>query len=124
MAVFLSQWRIFSDTKDADAAERFTAKLQKRVDHTFREIVVDHYHKGGHLVTFTIEHEFDDWIATVYDVIAFAQRMGYGWSISGFIDEELDLIATDLSIAGIKLVTCHCARTGTLNARSRGHAPE
>jgi hypothetical protein len=42
-------------------------------------------------VPFDIEHEIDDWTATVYDVILSAQQMGYGWSISGFIDEELNM---------------------------------
>ncbi|EMI17066.1 hypothetical protein RMSM_06011 [Rhodopirellula maiorica SM1] len=43
--------------------------------------------------------------------------MGQGWSISGFVDEELDLIATGASIAGIKMVHCFCPRPGTPNAK-------
>ena len=79
--------------------------------------MVNDYDKGGHVVTFDIEHDFDDWTATVYDLISCAQRMGHGWSIKGFIDEELDLIASGTSIPGIKMVSCFCPRPGTQNAK-------
>lgn len=113
----LSHWRIFTDTKKPEAARRLIAKLKTRVDRSFGEITVDNYHKGGHVVTFDIEHEFNDWIAAVYDVISCAQQMGHSWSIGGFIDEELDLIATGTSISGIKMVSCFCPRPGTPNAK-------
>jgi len=113
----LSHWRIFTDTKKSEAAGSLATKLQANIDRNFREINVDDYHEGGHVVTFDIEHEFDDWPATVYDVISCAQRIGHGWSISGSVDEEFDLIATGSPISGIKMVSCFCPRPGTPNAK-------
>jgi len=113
----LSHWRIFTDTKKPESACRLVAKLQARTDRNFGELNVNDYHKGGHVVTFDIDHEFDDWPTTVYDVIACAQLIGHGWSISGFIDEEMDLIANGTSISGIKMVSCFCPRPGTPNAK-------
>ena len=112
----LSHWRISTDTKKTEAAHRLATKLQTRIARDVREINVDDYHKGGHVVTFDIEHKFDDWAATVYDVISCAQQMGHGWSISGFIDEELDLATTGTLIGGIKMVSCFCPRPGAINA--------
>lgn len=113
----LSHWRVFTDTKKPEAARRLVAKLQARIDRNCGQMIVDDSHKGGHVVKFDIEHEFDDWIATVYDVLSCAQKMGHGWSISGFIDEELDLIANGASISGIKMVSCFCPRPGTPDAK-------
>ena len=112
-----SHWRIFTDTKKPDSARRLALKLQAQGGHEFHELKVDDYHKGGHVVTFDIGHEFDDWAAVAYDVISCAQQMGHGWSISGFIEEELELISTGTSIAGIKMVSCFCPRPGTQNAK-------
>jgi hypothetical protein len=100
-----------------ETALQLTNKLQACIDRTFREIVTKDYEKGGHVVTFDIEHDCADWTATVYDLISCAQRMGHGWSIKGFIDEELDLIATGTSIPGVKMVSCFCPRPGTQNAK-------
>lgn len=112
----LSHWRIYTDTKRPEDAQYMAMKVQAQVVRDFTDIKIDDYHKGGHVVTFDISHEFEAWQAVVCDVIGCAQRMGRGWSISGFIDEELDLISNDLSIPGIKMVSCFCARPGTLNS--------
>ena len=112
-----SHWRIFADTKRTDGAQRLTSKLQTQADRDFCEIKIEDYHKGGHVVTFDIFHEGDDWKTAVYDVIRCAQHMGHGWSISGFIEEEFDLVSTGSSIAGIKMVSCFCARPGRPNAK-------
>jgi hypothetical protein len=113
----VSHWRVFTDTKKREVAEHLTAKLQSRVGRTFQDIVVYDYHKGGHVVTFNIEHDFDQWQGVAYDVIACAQQLGHGWSLSGFIDEELELISTGISVAGIAMATCFCPRPGTPNAK-------
>src|SRR5690606_16523498 len=98
-----SHWRVFTDTRKPEAARRLVAKLQARIDRNLGPMIVEDYHKGGHVVTFDVEHEFDDWPAAVYDIISCAQQMGHGWSIGGFIDKELDLIANGASISGIKM---------------------
>ena len=115
--MILSHWRIFTDTKRTDGAHRLTLKLQAHVDRNFSKIKIEDYHKGGHVVTFDISHESDDWMTTVYEVISIAQQMGHGWSISGFIDEVLDLTSTCTSIVGIKMVSCSCPRPATAIAK-------
>ena len=117
----VSHWRIVTDTRRPDAAERLAAKLQALLGRAFREMNVDAYHKGGHVVAFDMEHDIRDWEATVYDVISCAQQMGQGWSISGCITEELDLVTTRTAIAGIKMVSCFCPRPGTPNANCGEH---
>jgi hypothetical protein len=113
----VSHWRVFTDTNRPEAAQRLTAKLQAQTGREFRQIGINDYHKGGHVVTFDIQHEIDQWEAAAYDVIACAQRMAAGWTLSGSIDEELDLIATKTSVAGIKMVSCFCPRPGSPNAK-------
>lgn len=118
-----SHWRIFTDTNRTEGAQRLTSKLQSRADRDFCKITIEDYHKGGHAVTFDIFHEVDDWKSAVYDVIQCAQQVGHGWAISGFIDEEFELVSTGSSIAGIKLITCFCPRPGTPNAQSTETPP-
>jgi hypothetical protein len=76
---------------------------------------VEAYNKGGHVVTFSLEHGFEAWSEGVYDVLACAQLMCGGWYLSGFIEEEFDLTSTDCPIPGIDMVTCFCPRPGTSN---------
>jgi hypothetical protein len=111
----VSHWRIFTDTRKPEAAQRLTEKLQSRAGRDLREIAIDEYHKGGHVVTFNMVHECEQWNTTVHDVIVCAQEMGHGWSIGGFAEEELDLTSTGSSIPGIKLLTCFCRRSETSN---------
>jgi len=112
-----SHWRIITDTKKPDSARRLALKLRALGGREFKEINVADYIKGGHIVTFDIGHDFSDWTAVAIDVISCAQQMGHGWSISGFIEEELELFSTGTSVAGIKMVSCYCPRPGTPNAK-------
>ncbi len=112
-----SHWRVFTDSSKQEVAKRVIADLECRTARRFQNVHVDAYHKGGHVVTFDIEHNEDDWCRNAYDIIVCSQNMATGWSIAGQIEEDFDLMTTKTSIVSVKMITCSCARPGTANAK-------
>ncbi len=76
------------------------------------EIVsVEKYLNKGCLSTCSVELESKDWTQLVYKTILFAQRFGYGWSISGSIEEEVNLSTTGINAGcGITLADIYISR--------------
>lgn len=113
--VIVSHWRVFTDTKRTETAKRLIARLQHESDRKFLDTTAESYHKGGHVVMFKLVHDFETWPEGVYDLLVCAQHMGHGWSIGGWVEEEIDLWSSCFSIPGIKAATCFCPRPGTSN---------
>ena len=112
-----SQWRIFTDTKTPENAERLLSKLVGGLNVVPLDVCSAPYHKGGHTVTFRLLHDCVDWQLAVFKILAIAQRFAYGWSITGDIEVEFDLFSTKCSVPGITMLHCFVARPGTVNAR-------
>lgn len=111
-----SHWRIFTDTKTPEKALKLITKLKTRLDREPADVRVEPYHKGGHVVSLDLSHDAERWNDVVVDILTCAQTIGFGWSLSAFVQEEIELTTTHTSVAGIKMINCFCARPGTPNA--------
>jgi len=114
-----SHWRIFTNAKKPETAERVLQKIQKKWDCEPRNIKIEPCHKGGHVISLELPHEFERWNDVVVDVITCMQVVGYGVSISSFIQEELDLVSVKSCVAGVDMITCHCSCTNRSDAYAK-----
>ena len=63
---------------------------------------VEPYHKGGTSAQFELSIADRDWPDAVLACLRMAQSFGYSWSLSGDVDNEIELTATRLAVPGIE----------------------
>jgi hypothetical protein len=108
--------RFFVSAKRRDAAERVAARTMEIAELTATASEWRPYEKiGGWVGTFRwfVDRPDDEWPLTVFDLLAVAQRIGHGWTMSGRIEEGLDL-STDRPAgrgAGMRMITLQALRT-------------
>ena len=88
------------------AGDRGAVVVQNRLSRAYDLTAVKRevYHKGGHQL-FMEQDIAGDWPLAVIDAIGLAQRVGYGWALSGDIRTSLDMTTTRLRESGATFAT-------------------
>lgn len=92
---------VFTDASTEQKAENILSKL---IEHLGLKTEVKHieaYSKGGYQCTLNIEHSVEDWQQAVYECLIIAQAIGYSWTITGNVTEEIDLWSNKTKFSGI-----------------------
>jgi hypothetical protein len=93
--------RLVLETTSEKSARVVLARLQGLFD--FDLLTLAPYHKGGFEANLTAKSSGQKWQAVVLGVIELAQSFGSGWGISGSIQDEIELVASDsFRIPGIQ----------------------
>jgi hypothetical protein len=109
-----SHWRVFTNTNTVEGTLKLIEELQRRLlEHKLTNVLTEPYSKGGYVVSFDLFHIQEYWNDIVVDVINCAQNAGYEWSLSAFVQEEIDIISTKIMISGITMIHCSCTRLTT-----------
>lgn len=98
-----ADWKLFTDAHTTKNAARLGARAIKLLGLDYAEPTVTPYHKGGFTAAFSSQHS-GSWAEIVLEILAAAQRLGSGWTLSGSIVNELDLITSSVRLAGVELV--------------------
>lgn len=87
--MFKSTWKLHLDSSTEDSANKIIKRCIKAFDRPPIESSVTKYPKGGYMAIMEFYHNDNlTWSEVVYEIIAFGQRLGSGWSILGNISEE------------------------------------
>jgi hypothetical protein len=107
--------RFFVAAKRRHAAERVAARMMEAAGFVAADSEWEPYEKiGGWVGTFrwNLDRPDEEWPSTAFDLLAAAQRMGYGWALSGCIEEGLEL-STDRTKGaggGMRMITFQALR--------------
>lgn len=91
--------RLILDTKKPAAVQRVIAPIVKAIDATEKSSVP--YDKGGTEVVLEIPLSTNTWAGQVLHLIRVAQYLGYGWHITGIIDDEISMTSDQFRFTGI-----------------------
>jgi hypothetical protein len=97
-----ANWKIFTDCKSDAAAKKVATKFFVLVNSEPLSVIVEPYHKGGYVVTATVELEASAWSQSVLFALQKAQTVGKAWTISGNIADELDAWSNEALVPGIQ----------------------
>ena len=103
-----SFWKFWCDAKNNKNASNLLQQVKRELAVGVSEEKVDAYHKGGFVVSFCVDHDVNQWNDFVVEVIAFGQRVGYGWSLSGDINQQVDGWSNESRISGIQSIQWMC----------------
>lgn len=95
----------FIDASRQDNAERLFNSIKKETSVDLNLECIDPYHKGGHTIRSAYQISNKKWTEAVFTGIQTLQLLGYGWSISGAIQEELSAETDRSVISGIDLIS-------------------
>ena len=92
--------RLIIDAKSERSALRVVERLRRLVEAEVESI--EPYNKGGFECCLALSVAGASWPDKVVSVVSAAQSFGYGWTISGSIDEEVDIVASRFSVPGLE----------------------
>lgn len=58
----------------------------------------------GSLITFSIEHDADEWSAFIYQILLLAQSVGFGWNLTGSIGEDPVASTEHANLSGVSFI--------------------
>jgi hypothetical protein len=105
--------RYFVAAKDRTVAERFAAQRLEAAGFAPTDSEWAPYEKtGGWVGTFRwqLTPVKAEWSTVVYELLTACQRIGYQWTVSGRIDETLELLTNKPSGYGIAMITLTARR--------------
>ena len=101
-----SSWKLWATAATPEKARRVLRDVLRRMSAEAADVQVEPYPKiDGHVVRFSIELVEVDYADAVVAVLALGQRVGRGWTLSGFIGEELDMSTDSVSVTGAAMLS-------------------
>ena len=91
--------RIILDTKKPATADKIVTPIAADIGAV--QISSAPYVKGGTEVMLEVPLSSSDWPAQILELIRIAQYLGYGWHITGSIDDSISLTSEKFRITGI-----------------------
>ena len=110
-----SHWKLHSSAKNEKNASvilnRATKSIGKKpikVEYTFDK-------EHGNLILFTLEHNEKEWSKFIYEVLQCAQAIGFGWHLTGYIDQEPDATTDHTNLPGVSFAQWYIFKHGQLS---------
>jgi hypothetical protein len=91
--------RVTLDAHNEKNAQTTLSRLRKTIGGEMASL--EPYHKGGFTACLAIDLPAGTWPELVVAALSLAQDFGYGWEVTGGIDEEVELNASRFRLAGI-----------------------
>lgn len=105
-----AQIRLILETEKEKAAEKVVAAVLKAVPTTL--VSTSPYAKGGTEATLALEIKGQNWSEQVLELVRTAQYLGYGWHITGSIDDEISLTSERFRFTGIQWACIEASKDG------------
>ena len=112
-------FKIFHISAKPENATKAIKKMKKHNNADFEIIKVEKYLNKGSLALCETTIKSIEWKDKVFEVLKFAQTFGLSWSISGDIEEEINISTTRFS-AGDGVSLADIQLTKTENSRTNG----
>ena len=106
-------WKMWVDARTEAKALKLCDRVLERMGRSASEKRVEPYPKtGGFVVSFAVALEHARWNDAVVEAIALGQRVGYGWALSGWIEDGPAASSDRTNIAGVKSIQWMFERGG------------
>ncbi|MDR2152386.1 MAG: hypothetical protein LBO72_06165 [Helicobacteraceae bacterium] len=90
----------FLAAKSEKGKERVCARIAKIIEKEIEYLTL----KKTDISKFEIAVAFSSWEACVYNAIEFCQKIGYDWSLSGYIKFDFDAWSNHPKIVGVEAI--------------------
>ncbi|MEM6332421.1 MAG: hypothetical protein AAF823_03675 [Planctomycetota bacterium] len=105
-----SKWRLICNTKNETSTRKVVSWIAKEAGARLTNLEIATYHKGGHTVSFAIDHSDMAWNDFVIEVIELGQRVAYGWLLTGSVNDDLDGSSSQPRVSGVEAIFWHLSR--------------
>ncbi len=114
-------WKLFVNCNSADASRRLSSAFLKMISRRSALVGIEPHDEGGFVVRLKSVLESPSWAGQVLEVIQLAQSVGYGWTLSGCIEEEIQLGSSATRIGGVQAIQIRLVNVG--GRRGAGDIP-
>jgi hypothetical protein len=80
-----SHWQLHTSEKDTSSVISRAGK-NMGVEPIDVEYTLDKEH--GNLIAFSIRHETEEWSEFIYQILLYAESIGFGWTLTGYINQN------------------------------------
>ncbi|MEO0413006.1 MAG: hypothetical protein AAF221_14330 [Pseudomonadota bacterium] len=91
--------RLILETERGKNARSICAKLNQVI--VASDPGLSRYYKGGTSAVFSRDVVAFEWPEVIMEILQLTQAFGRSWTVTGDIDNELSLVTTEFSLAGI-----------------------
>ena len=103
-------WAIYTETKSKEKAKIILAKISKMLEIELGDTIIQQNDKGGCSCVFSQIISSENWKESVFECLSIAQKVGYFWSVSGNIEEEIDIWSEKIKLTGVKAINATCEK--------------
>ncbi len=90
---------VILETEKNETALRVISNLNKIILSELESL--EPYHKGGMNCVLRKDVEALNWETAVFSCLELAQSFGRSWELTGQIDEQVDLVSSEISVSGV-----------------------
>ena len=99
-----SHWQIHTSAKNEKNAQVVLNKALKNMGVNAIDIEFNFDKEHGNLISFSIEHKASEWSEFIYQILLLAQTVGFGWNLTGYIDQDPDASTEHSNISGVSFI--------------------
>jgi hypothetical protein len=99
-----SFWKLWVNAKYEKGAKILLKRVLDKMKCDVTDVDISPYHKGGHVISFSIEHDHQGWNDLVIEVISPGQLVAYGWGMYGDIHRDPSSSSNRTNISGVDMI--------------------
>ncbi len=104
MILLKSFWRVFTETKSEKSARTVLGRFERTISQEIVLYKISNYYKGGHEITFELQHENNVRSEIIIEVISLGERVGRGWHLTGSIQNQPSGWTNSSTISGVTAI--------------------
>ncbi len=96
-----SHWKLHTTAKNEKNAKVVLNRASKNMGVKPIDIKYSFDKENGNLIVFTVQHDVKEWSEFIYQILIYAQCIGFGWHLTGFIDTDPDATTDHTNLPGV-----------------------
>ena len=108
-----SHWQLHTSAKNEKNASVVLNRAAKKMEVEPVDVEFSFDKEHGNLIAFSVEHDAQEWSEFIYQIFLLAQRIGFGWCLTGYIDKDPDASTEHTNLSGVSFAQWLVYKNGT-----------
>lgn len=104
MNIKYSHWQIHTSARNEKNARVVLNRALQNMGSDAVDIGFNFDGEHGNLISFSIQHDVTEWGEFIYQILLLAQTVGFGWNLTGYIDQDPDASTEHTNLSGVSFI--------------------
>ena len=96
-----SHWQLHTSAKNEKNASVVLSRATKNMDVEPIDVEYSFDKEHGNLIAFSIKHDALEWSEFIYQILVYAECIGFGWHLTGYISQDPDASTEHTNLPGV-----------------------